>query len=122
MGAFAYVIQTNINCAGAVVAAAFIPLIGAATWVNADPTQSNYFNFFSITDNSNTSTFEGNEHVGTASHHFTGSFKDHDITFKYDANVPGKGNKTYNGRVNDASNQITLTSPDGLPGMTIRKQ
>lgn len=126
--AFSYVIEANINCAAGVAAAAFIPLIGATNWVNAANPDKNHFNFITIdSPNSNTSTFDGNEHFINSNNvdstfHFTGSFLNHDIQFKYDADAGSRAGKSYKGLVNDASSQITLTSTDGLPAITLKKQ
>ena len=122
LSAFAFVIEANINCAPAVVAAVFVPLIGAATWVNAaNPAGTNTFFFFDITDNANTSSFNGNENLtGGGQASLKGSFTNHYINFTYNPGSSKKG--TYQGRINDASTEITLSSPDGLPPLTLRKQ
>jgi hypothetical protein len=121
--AFSYVVEMGISCAAAIPAVIFIPLIGASTWVNpAVPNAKNTFFFIGITENSNTSTFEGNENLPAGGQsHFTGSFTDHDIQFVYDnTKTPKVG--SYKGYVNDASTQIDLTSTDGLPPITLKKQ
>jgi polyisoprenoid-binding protein YceI len=123
LAAFSYVVETGISCAAGVAAAIFIPLLGANTWVNpAVANAQNTFFFFDITDKSNTSTFSGNENLPNGGQsHFTGSFTNHDIQFVYDNTlVPKKG--SYKGYVNDASTQIDLTSSDGLPAITLKKQ
>lgn len=123
-----YIIQTNINCAAGVVAAIFIPLLGATPWVNAADADDKFF-FLDVPDNSNTSMFTGNEilhsddmNTPDTTLHFTGSFTNHDIQFIYDADALLKPRKNYKGTVNDASTQIELTSPDGLPALTLKKQ
>jgi polyisoprenoid-binding protein YceI len=123
LAAFSYVVETGIGCAAAIPALIFIPLLGANAWVNpAVPNAKNTFFFFDITEKSNSSTFEGNENLaGGGQSHFTGSFTNHDIQFVYDnTSVPKKG--SYKGYVNDASTQIDLTSSDGLPAITLKKQ
>ncbi len=121
LSALAYVIIANVNCAGSVVAAAFIPLIGAAAWENTANSTNTFF-FIVETENSNTSTFTGNENlIGGGQAAFKGSFTNHDIEFVYDSTLTSKKG-TYKGWVNDASTEIKLTSPDGLPAITLRKQ
>lgn len=123
---FACIIKANLNCAASVIAA-FIPLIGAAPWVNVTNPDNNHFNFITIDNpNSNTSTFDGNEHFNDgnsdSSFHFTGSFTNHNIQFKYDSNTGSRSGKNYKGTINDPSTQITLSSPDGLPSLTLIKR
>ncbi len=126
--AFAYIIKTSFGCAAAAVAATFIPLISAVTWANATNQVNNYFNFITInTPNSNTSAFDGNEHFRNSSNidstfHFTGSFTDHAIQFKYDLNNGSRSGKTYKGTINDQSTEMILSSTDGLASLVLIKK
>lgn len=120
LAASLYIVETNINCAASVVAAVFIPLIGAVQWQNSTNADNTFF-FTVVTQNSNTSTFSGNENLvagGQAS--FKGSFTNHNMQFTYDADQSKKG--TYQGYVNDASTEIKLTSSTSLPALTLIKQ
>ena len=109
----------SISCAATVLAAVFIPLIGASAWTNTANATNTFF-FFDIKENTNTSTFSGNENlIGGGQAPFTGSFLNHDIMFVYNAGSVKKG--TYKGTVNDASTIITLTSSDNLPALTLKK-
>lgn len=119
--AFSYVVQAAFSCAAGVVTAIFIPLLGASQWVNpAVSNQKNTFFFFSIKENSNTSTFEGNENLAAGGQAaFKGSFTNHDIVFTYNDNSGKKG--TYKGYINDASTEMKLTGDNNLPALTLIK-
>jgi hypothetical protein len=111
--AFSYVIQTGISCAAGVVAAAFIPLLGAL-WFEEKNSDHKFF-FKVKTPDSNTSEFTGNEDLGglNGTADFAGSFTNHDLQFTYVAGASKKG--TYKGYINDASKEIKLTSDDATP-------
>jgi len=114
----------SLNCSKGGGDGFFIPIIGAATWVNED-NDKNTFNFFNETENTNTSTFEGNEHIGDPDtiYHFTGSFTNHNIQFTYDSDTAyhERSGNTYSGTINDASTEMTLHGT-GLPNLTLQKQ
>ena len=114
-----YIMVADLSCAGTVLASVFIPLIGASAWTNTANANNTFF-FFDIKENTNTSTFSGNENlIGGGQATFTGSFLNHDIIFVYNAGSAKKG--TYKGTVNDASTIITLTSSDNLPALALKK-
>ena len=121
----AFIVITGFHCAAAAVAPVFVALIGAKQWVDKSVLPADHhFNFFSLTnEDSNYSKFEGNENFNGQSLHFTGSYTNHDIQFKYDADaLEGRASKTYKGTVNDASNVMTLKGTDAtdpLPAVTL---
>lgn len=124
--AIALIVITGLQCAAGVVAAVFIPLIGAKQWTNVSDDNNTFF-FIVATDSTNISPFTGNENLtdgGQAS--FTGRFENHDIQFTYDAGTDARrAGKTYKGRVNDASTEITLKGTDAtdpLPAVTLIAQ
>jgi hypothetical protein len=124
VAAIAYVIEANVYCAGAVIAAAFIPLIGAADWKNADPTINDHYFFVDIDgEGANHAIIKsGNEFLNNTQFRFTGEYTDHRIKIKFDSDAGSRAGKSYEGNINDASNEMVLTSPDGLPATTLRKQ
>jgi len=129
----AFIVITGFQCAAAAIAPIFIPLIAAKTWVDESvpPPDDHHFNFVTVeTPDSNYSNFDGNEHLDSgainAFMHFTGFYSNHDIQFTYDADaVEGRANKTYKGKINDASTEITLKGTDAtdpLPAITLIAQ
>src|SRR5690349_8748007 len=87
----------------------FLPDL-SAQWTNKASATNTFF--FLLNDaTKNTSTFTGNDFVsGTLQGQFSGSYTNHDISFKYTNG--SKNGKGYSGTINDASNVITLTSAD----------
>lgn len=123
-----FIVITGLQCAAAVLPI-FVPLIGAKDWVdNAAKPKDHHFNFVTVdTPDSNYSNFDGNEHfVDGGSQHFTGFYKNHDLTFIYDnEGNPERDGKTYKGTVNEASTIMTLKGSDAtnpLPAITLNKQ
>jgi len=122
----AFIVITGFQCAAAALAPIFIPLIAAKTWTNVSDDNNTFF-FRDITDSTNVSPFNGNENLPDGEQaSFTGRFENHDIEFTYSSNTDvRRAGKTYKGRVNDASNEITLKGTDAtdpLPAITLIAQ
>ena len=111
----------NVNCSKDGGDDFFIPIL-QNQWTNKDNPNNTFF-FFNEADSTNTSTFEGNEHIegNDTTFHFNGSFTNHNIQFTYDDNIGVRSGKTYSGTINDASTVMTLQG-NGLPNLTLQKQ
>src|SRR6476646_9985797 len=118
---FVFISCFSLNCSKGGGDDFFIPIIGA-TWVNSKNDNNTFF-FLNFTDNVNTSTFDGNEHIGIPDtiYHFSGSFTNHNIQFTYDIDTAyhERSGKTYSGTINDASTEMTLHGT-GLPNLTLQ--
>src|ERR1044072_7650930 len=92
----------NINCSKDDGGDGFFIPILENQWINKDNSDNTFF-FFNETKNTNTSTFEGNEHIdgNDTTFHFTGSFTNHNIQFTYDNDLGARSGKTYTGTISD---------------------
>jgi hypothetical protein len=108
---FVLFIALSIHCGKGGDGGVFIPDLSLGWYNRVDAT--NGFFFLNAPSNVSSGSFTGNENpIGLpgVQYHFSGSFTNKNIQFTYDNSSGTKSGKSYSGTLNDASNEMTLSS------------